>query len=152
MTDKEKLVGDVFETLRLLATRSFPIECSCGAIYYTLDEFLAQTPKPEREHGLFDPTEYDDRTIANLLRNCPNCGSSLLAVFTERRDMSARGDKLRTLFANVLDLLVRHGVEMTAARDELRRILAGQESPFLREHLLGRDDDAIRAFLQELQG
>lgn len=136
---KQEHVTEIFDTLRHLVRRSFPIECSCGEVYGTLDEFLAETTRPEREHGLFEPSEYDDPSIANLLRQCPRCGSTLMAVFSERRDASSAGLRARALFGTLVDILLQKDMSEEAARKELLTCTRGGDSAVLRKHLVDLD-------------
>ena len=46
----------------------------------------------------------DDRVVIDILGNCA-CGITLMAVFSERRDMSESGVKARKKFAQLLTLL-----------------------------------------------
>jgi hypothetical protein len=136
---KPEHVKEIFETLRHLARWSFPIECSCGEVFCTLDEFLARTARPEKEHGLFEPSEYDDPSIANLLRQCPSCGSTLMAVFSERRNPSKEGQRARALFGSLLDILLSDGMKRDDARREILACVRGGDSEVLRGHLLDLD-------------
>lgn len=146
--DKDRLTGEIFEALRSLVNRSFPIECSCGATFNTLDEFLEQTEKPEEEHGLFGPTEYEDTSIANLLRTCPNCGSTLLAVFSERRNTTRQGARVRNLFGRILSSLEGGGLDKRLARTEILKVVHGRDSEFLLDQLRAQNNHTLAEFLE----
>ena len=148
-SDKHDRATEIFKALRSLVNRSFPIECSCGEIFYTLDEFLEQTVHPEQEHGLFERTEYNDENIANLLRECPNCGSTLMAVFSERRDQSPSGQRGRKLFAHLLETLTGAGHAQPTSRQELLNVVAGKESELVRTTIMKDETLLLDALLSQ---
>lgn len=58
----------------------------------------------------------------DILRNC-SCGTTLMAVFNERRDMSGRGIELREKFAQLLTIITSSGLDKVMVRRELLKML-----------------------------
>ncbi|MBU0678887.1 MAG: oxidoreductase [Verrucomicrobia bacterium] len=143
------MISTILGELRTLAENAFPKICpSCGKRFENLEEFLAETEGLPGSSGLFESVDYNDKSLKDLLRNC-TCGSTLLAVFKERRDLSPRGLKLRQTFENLMSLLDQSGIDGQTARHELLNILHHGSSELLEEHLHEHRIGEIRSLLAE---
>jgi hypothetical protein len=140
--DNGELLDEVVVALRALVNRSFPKKCSCGRVYQNLEEFLAQTRSLNPETGLFQQAELSDKSIMNLLRHCA-CGSTLLAVFNERRDVSDKGVEIRELFDRVLQYLVDTGLVKEEARRLLLDLLHGRNAHLLQQLSTGHPSSSV---------
>lgn len=79
--------------------------------------------------------DFDKSNAAiGVFRNCI-CGSTMLANFQDRRDLSERGNERRKQFDKLLQALIDHGVSKDEGRAELRALLRGKECPKLQEWL-----------------
>lgn len=117
----------IFDGLRALAEAAFPKHCkNCGRSFFTAEEFLHQTQtiRPDIS-GLKQSVDDDDVTIVEVYRNCL-CGSTLMDIFSDRRDISGAGQHRRELFDKLPPHLPEKGMERPAARAYLLRILRGQ--------------------------
>ncbi|MDT4331444.1 hypothetical protein ACQE3D_14385 [Methylomonas sp. MS20] len=88
-----------FEGLRA-AQASFPRSCrTCGRVYNSAEDFLAQTVDlPAGNTGLREMLDDDDQAVVAVFRNCV-CGSTLMDEFQSRRDDSPEGRARRAEFA-----------------------------------------------------
>lgn len=121
-----------FDGLRALAEASFPKRCaSCGRVYETAEQFLAETAplRPDRS-GLRAGEDDDGRTIVEAFRNCV-CGSTLMDVFSDRRDLSPAGARRRERFGALVEYLAARGIDRVAARAELLKVMRGEHSELL---------------------
>ncbi|MFH2008940.1 MAG: hypothetical protein ABI333_20290 [bacterium] len=81
------------------------------------------------------PTTDDaGRPALQLYRNCP-CGSTLLELFRDRRDLSPAGRQRRKRFGELLEQLEQSGLGREIGRSELRRFLRGEDSELIRSHI-----------------
>jgi hypothetical protein len=116
----------IFNGLKALAEAAFPKHCkNCGRNFATAEEFLRQTRaiRPAVS-GLKQSVDDDNVTIVELYRNCL-CGSTLMDLFSDRRDSSAAGQKRRELFNKLLPHLQEKGRSLPDARAYLLRLLRG---------------------------
>jgi hypothetical protein len=120
--------------LRALAESAFPKRCAnCGCVYDSAQQFLAQTRgiAPDRS-GLKSSEDDDGTTILEVFRNCV-CGSTLMDLFSDRRDMSEAGAIRRQRFGDMLQFLVARGLARETARGELIKVLRGEGSAILKQ-------------------
>lgn len=117
------------EGLRALAAAAFPKHCNCcGRVFATAEEFMRQTQSVRKNiTGLKQSFDDSNVAIVEAFRNCP-CGSTLMDFFSDRRDISEASQHHRELFDKLLPHLQEKGMERTAARDYLLRIVRGQAS------------------------
>ncbi|NRR33947.1 oxidoreductase [Oxalobacteraceae bacterium] len=117
-----------FAGLKALAEAAFPKHCNyCGRVFSTAEEFLLQTKTIRKDiTGLKQSVDDDDVTIVEAYRNCL-CGSTLMDVFSDRRDISAAGQHRRELFKKLLPHLQEKGMRPGEARDYLLNVLRGQK-------------------------
>jgi hypothetical protein len=118
--------------LRALAEASFPKRCaSCGRVYATAEQFLAETAplRPDRS-GLRAGEDDDGRTVIEAFRNCV-CGSTLMDLFSDRRDPSPTGSRRRERFSALVEQLAGRGIERETARAELLKVMRGERSELL---------------------
>jgi hypothetical protein len=144
MTAKEEpqnWLETFYKDLQTLVDTTFPKKCNkCGRVYSSKQEFLAHTEpvkniKLEDNSGLFALEGGDAETTIGVFRNC-ECGTTLMADFQDRRDNSAAGKARRDQFEKLLVTLVEHGMESPVAREELLRVLHGEQSEAI-ANLLG---------------
>ena len=127
--------GDsLYQGLNALAATAFPKRCrTCGRIYHNVDEFIAETRllNPQQS-GLKSSQEEDGTHIVELFRNCP-CGSTLMDVFNNRRDVSENGIKRRNNFDKLMTTVeTQYGVDQETARNELLKIMRGEISDIIK--------------------
>lgn len=132
MSNEQSWLPEFYEGLRLLKESYFPKTCNtCGKVYATMDEFIAQTDKVDHPTGLMEGVDEAYNPTVALFRNCP-CGSSLMIQCRDRRDTSEEGERRRAIFQKLLDTLqTTAGIEEGVARDEILQLLEGRESQVL---------------------
>lgn len=114
--------------LRELAESAFPKSCrNCGRSYRTAQDFINETrPVRPGKSGLKQSYDDDETTIVELYRNCV-CGSTMMDFFSDRRDLSAAGERRRSLFEKLLPHLQQKGMDLDQARDYLLQVLRGRK-------------------------
>lgn len=122
---------------------TFPRHCTkCGRVYESIADFIQQCKETPGSTGL---TEYElDERVVGMYRNCI-CGSTLMVVCHDRRDMSPAGHRRRQLFGELLDILVAAGLEAQDARQELLLVVRGGSSPLLESAALAERLNAMAA-------
>lgn len=134
MSDKNNIEmdGNIYKGLQALSNSSFPKKCStCGIRYETVEDYVSKTESIRKMSGLKESFDDDDKPIVELFRNCV-CGSTLMDVFNNRRDLSPSGLKRRKKFDELLNRLVDKGFTAETARDELLKIMRGEGSELLK--------------------
>lgn len=118
-----------FDGLRALVAAAFPKHCNCcGRVFATAQEFMEQTQSLRQNiSGLKQSFDDNNIAIVEAFRNCP-CGSTLMDVFSDRRDIGPSGQQRRQLFEKLLPHLQEKGMERAAARDYLLRMVRGEAS------------------------
>jgi hypothetical protein len=133
----------IFKGLQALFVSSFPKKCStCGKTYQNIEEFWKETDSIRNLSGLKEGYDDDDKTVVELFRHCV-CGSTLMDVCLDRRDLSETGLDRRSKFDNLLGLMALAGIDEQTARKELLLFLSGQKSELL-EKLQLADIKAMR--------
>lgn len=132
MTDESTFQADLFHGLEELAQSAFPKQCAnCGRRFETAEQFLKETEDlHQTKTGIKQGEDDDGNKIVEVFRNCP-CGSTLLELFNDRRDMSEAGIKRRKKFDELLTMLLEHDLEREVARAELIKLLRGERSELL---------------------
>ncbi len=131
MVDKQQLIAELYAGLRAFSHQSFPKRCTrCGRQFDSVDDFLLETDGVNHASGLREGIDDDEQPVVELFRNCP-CGSTLMEIFGDRRDLSPAGVERRARFNQLLGLLAGDGMDPAVARQELRKVLHGEESPLL---------------------
>lgn len=120
--------------LQALAESAFPKRCAnCGRVYQSADDFLSQTRHIAADKsGLKSSTDDDGKVIVEVFRNCI-CGSTLMDVFNDRRDLSPKGLARREKFDELLEYLLQQGLDFDTARTELLKVLRGEQSEILKQ-------------------
>lgn len=115
--------------LKALAASAFPKHCrNCGRIYHTADQFISESRALRAGvTGLKQSFDDNDMTIVEVYRNCL-CGSTLMDIFTDRRDSSEQGHQRRELFNTARSYLMGRGMSPEEARLCLLRLLRGEAS------------------------
>jgi hypothetical protein len=132
--ERAKQLAGFLNGLRELAESAFPKKCpTCGRVFESAAEFIAQTQPVRASHSGVKATQ-DDNGLAllEIYRNCP-CGSTLMDFFSERRDTSDRGLQRRRRFGELLDYLVSNGMDKVIARAELLKVMRGEPSEVLKK-------------------
>jgi hypothetical protein len=133
VADQKRLIAELYAGLQAFSSSSFPKRCHCcGRSFQTPEDFLKQTEDLRNSTGLKESWASDEQTVVELFRNCP-CGSTLMELFGDRRDMSETGIRRREKFRELLDLLTAEGMDQELARTELLKVLRGETSVLLRE-------------------
>ncbi|NVE00683.1 oxidoreductase [Massilia sp. BJB1822] len=116
-----------FEGLHALAAAAFPKHCrACGRTFATAEEFMSLTQAIRQSMtGLKEGFDDNNIAIVEAYRNCP-CGSTLMGLFLNRRDISDAGRRRRVLFNKLLPHLQAKGMGRTEARGYLLGILRGK--------------------------
>lgn len=134
---------EFYQNLTTLVDSAFPKTCpKCGIIYQDSHAFLTET-SPVKDitlqdrSGLFSLEGASSIAAIGVFRNCI-CGTTIMADFHDRRDLSSKGNERRAHFETLLKTLCDHGIDETEARTELRKVLRGEDSPKLQAWL--RDD------------
>lgn len=122
----------LFKELKALCESSFPKKCeACGRRFESVDAFIKETYAVSKGgSGLKSSLDDKQRSIVELYRNCP-CGSTLMDIFSDRRDPSPSGVHGRQLFGQLLQLLESKGLSADRGRQELLKILKGEHSAVL---------------------
>jgi hypothetical protein len=135
MSELKNSQHELYAGLQALVDSAFPKRCNvCGRVYETADDFIRQTRmvRPEST-GLKQALNDDDAVMVELYRNCV-CGSTLLDLFSCRRDASSAGEQRRMYFNVMLGKLVETGYSMSVARAELIKVMRGEDSEILHDH------------------
>ena len=134
MLDEKQWLSELYNGLQTLEELSFPKKCSkCGKVYVSLSELVCQTAKLMRQSGLIVADDEDSKPVVGLYRNC-TCGTTLLVLCKNRRDVSPRGLRRRETFGELLKMFNAAGVEAAAARQEMQKMMRGEESELLRQY------------------
>jgi hypothetical protein len=125
----ETLDQMIFSGLKALVEAAFPKHCrNCGRSFASAEEFLLQTQTVRSDiSGLKQSVDDENMIIVEAYRNCL-CGSTLMDLFSNRRDASSAGQHRRDLFNKLLPHLQEKGMTQLAARAYLLRLLRGQAS------------------------
>ncbi len=144
MSDEKRVKGELFRDLKFLVEDRFPKKCRiCGKVYEKAGDFLSDTLPLGNTGGLKETTGDDDEVIVELFRNCV-CGTTFMEECKDRRDMSKAGKRKRDVFAKILALLKSDGCDEEVAIKELKRVMRGGDSEFLRAHGLDLSKLRIR--------
>jgi hypothetical protein len=120
----------IFDGLKALVEAAFPKHCkNCGRSFATAEEFLLRTQTVRSDiSGLKQSVDDENVVIVEAYRNCM-CGSTLMDLFSNRRDTSGAGQHRRDLFNKLLPHLQEKGLTRPAARAYLLQLLRGQAAP-----------------------
>jgi hypothetical protein len=126
---------ELYAGLQALVDSAFPKRCNvCGRVYETVDDFIRQTRMVRPDFtGLKQALDDDDAVVVELYRNCV-CGSTLLDLFSDRRDTGSAGEQRRMYFSAMLEKLVETGYSMSVAHAELIKVMHGEDSEILHDH------------------
>ncbi|OOZ40406.1 oxidoreductase [Solemya pervernicosa gill symbiont] len=132
MVDDERFSHELFKGLQALADSSFPKRCeTCGRVFESAEQFLAETESIHKtKTGLKQSQDDDGTLIVEVFRNCP-CGSTLMDLFGDRRDLSERGEDKRDKFEALIAFVASHDVNREVARTELLKVLQGGKSDLI---------------------
>ncbi len=125
----------LYSGLRALSKVSFPKKCStCNKVFETAESYIKETLSvPTHKSGLsvsYDPI--DQINLVELYRNC-TCGSTLMDIFNDRRDLTSIGDKRRKIFEKTLTLLIKSGWNRNESRMEILKLMKGEVSDKLQK-------------------
>ena len=131
----ETLITELYNGLQFMRASAFPKKCpTCGKVYETADDFFIQTQSLRGRSGLKHSIDDDDKSLVELFRNCI-CGSTMMEECRDRRDTSEMGLRRREKFGQLLELLKNSGMDAKIGREELLRVMRGENSEIL--HNLG---------------
>jgi hypothetical protein len=125
---------ELIRGLQALALSTFPKVCRCcGRQFADVTEYTKQTlVMPNGKQGLKQSYDDDGQVIVDFFRNCP-CGSTLMDSFNDRRNLTPAGLARRQRFGELLDYLIRRGLDAVTARHELLTVLQGGQSEILKK-------------------
>jgi hypothetical protein len=105
--------------LKTLYAEKFPKKCNtCERVYQTREEYLTATAPTGDRHVRFEPKVEKVQEYRNCI-----CGSTLMIMLPERRDMSAFGHERRAIFDQMVALLKElKDIETEEAKVIVRRI------------------------------
>lgn len=136
------LLKELYSGLSFIMSASFPKRCAnCGSVFETAADFLEQTRAAGGSSGLKESSDEDERPLVEVFRNCM-CGSTLMEVCADRRDVSPAGLARREMFGELMKMLVDAGIEGPVARLELLKVMRGERSALLEG--IGLDPGRIR--------
>ena len=128
MKRNKQWIDEFYAGLRDLDECSFPKTCNmCGRTYGSANDFVTKTEGVQHPSGLSEMSFRDKIPFVGLFRNCL-CGSTIVGTFKDRRDTSKKGIRARQRFGKLLDMLVEAGLDADIAREELKKLLRGEES------------------------
>jgi len=128
---KASLKEELFSGLRALEETMFPKRCaSCGRVYKTLDDFLAQTQDLDGSSGVVNMGGHRRSATVGVFRNCV-CRSTLLVPCKDRRGRTPHQLKRRRIFGHLLDTLEKTGWKRSEARQELAKLMRGEKSEIM---------------------
>ncbi len=126
-----------YGNLQSLVDTAFPKTCpKCGKVFKDSHAFLMETI-PVKDltlsdrSGLFPLDGMGTAAAVGVFRNC-TCGTTIMANFHDRRDLTEAGNERRARFDALVNMLCERGLNADTARDELRGLLRGEESPGVR--------------------
>ncbi len=129
--NNQTLINELYNGLQFMRASAFPKKCpSCGKVYETADDFVSQTKSLFGKSGLKQSIDDDDKSLVELFRNCV-CGSTMMEEFRDRRDTSDLGLRRREKFGQLLELLKQSGVDANVGRQELLKVMRGENSEIL---------------------
>lgn len=142
MMQNNSLLKGLYSGLSFIMASSFPKRCAnCGSVFETADDFLERTRAAGSSSGLKESSDEDERPLVEVFRNC-TCGSTLMEVCADRRDVSPAGLARREMFSELMKMLEGAGIEGPVARLELLKVMRGEQSALLEG--LGLDAGSIR--------
>lgn len=122
-----KEIASLQQGLMTLIGTAFPRRCSnCGRVYESLDQFLNHA-KPLPRHNELKVIGNEGNPAAGLNRSCV-CGSTMLELVQERRDLSEEGEKRRRVFGQLMGILKEMGWSENDARSALIKTMNGEKS------------------------
>lgn len=129
--NSETLLHSLYSGLQFMRASAFPKKCpGCGRVYESADDFFSQTQSVMGKSGLKQSMDDDDTTLVELFRNCI-CGSTMMEECRDRRDTSELGLRRREKFSQLLELLKDSGMDAQVARQELLKVMRGENSEVL---------------------
>lgn len=132
MDPQQTFQDTLFQGLNALEEASFPRTCTtCGRVYETAEQYLRETGNVSgRKSGLKESLDDNGQSCVEVFRNCV-CGSTLMNVFSNRRDTTEAGLRRRQRFNELIDFLVASGLAIEVARRELLIVMRGGRSEIL---------------------
>ena len=120
-------IASLQQGLMTLIGTAFPRRCSnCGRVYESLEDFLNHAKPIPRQHEL-KVIGNEGNPAAGLNRSC-ECGSTMLELVQERRDLSSDGKKRRQIFGQLMGILKEMGWSENDARSALIKTMNGEKS------------------------
>ena len=134
MLNEKQWLSELYKGLQTLEELSFPKTCAkCGKVYVSLLDLVCQTVNLMRYSGLIVADEEEKQPVIGLYRNC-TCGTTLFVFCKNRRDVSEQGIQRRETFDQLLKMFKAAGLDLPIAREELLKIVRGEESELLRKY------------------
>ncbi len=128
MTDDGNRLRAIQDQLYVVLMTRFPATCnSCKKCFKDPESFLEATHAMKRRAVLEVALQRSEFAVMEHLKYCV-CGAEIF----KRRDDSEIGDRKRVLFEMLLKQITAKGINLEVAKNELRKVLKGEDSETLR--------------------
>lgn len=111
-----------------------------------MDQYLSQSETLSQKRSRVTWFDHNDNSFTDIHRNC-HCGSRLRVVINECRDKSESGIRKKKIFDQLHKIFIAEGLETNCVRQELLKILRGEESILLKKYLRGTKIDEVSHLL-----
>ncbi|MGD9873370.1 MAG: hypothetical protein AB7T27_03775 [Kiritimatiellia bacterium] len=142
----------MLEDLKYFLDEEFPKSCDCGEVYYSMEDFIERTREvPLAEvSGTGQQGSGVQGLAVNIVRQC-RCGVRMVIDFSSRRDRSPKGNERRQMFGDLLTFFTNAGMPPATARDELLKVVHGQQSSDLIKILREANIDKLNSLSLSIQ-
>ncbi|MEM7392597.1 MAG: hypothetical protein AAF492_09625 [Verrucomicrobiota bacterium] len=149
MIQESEIILRTFEDLKSKFYNEFPKSCSsCERVYETLDDFINRTRPIAQGSGLLDSINHPRRKIFDLWRDCV-CGSTMMMVCDERRDLSEKGIRIREAIGGILNDLMARGLNYEEAKTKILSLVYEKRMPLEEEAFLIPEIHKVQLMIQE---
>jgi hypothetical protein len=149
MSTETEIILRTFEDLKSKFYNEFPKTCaSCDRVYDTLDDFINRTRPIAQGSGVLDAINHPQRKIFDLWRDCI-CGSTMMMVCDERRDLSEKGIKIRESIGGILNDLMARGLNYEEAKSKILSLIYGKRIPLEEEAFLIPQVNTVQRMISE---
>lgn len=139
----------MLDDLKYFLDEEFPKTCDCGEMYYSMEDFIERTREVPAAEAAGSGQPVQGQPI-NLVRQC-RCGLKLVIDFSSRRDRSPKGNERRQMFGDLLNFFTNAGMDPVKARDELLKVVHGQQSNELIRVLREANIDKLNSLSLSIQ-
>ncbi|WP_444997165.1 hypothetical protein [Aliikangiella sp. IMCC44359] len=123
----------LFKNLKALEDASFPKLCSnCDTEFKNEKDYIENTIPYSESSGFTESKDNNGKSYIKLMRKC-QCGTPVLDHFSDRRDVSPKGELRRQAFEKVVQSLIDKGLSREQARKELISHMHNKKSKLLEQ-------------------